>query len=176
MNDLLLDLLPPGKPANSSNAFLGRVMKDRLYIPETDSPGAIKRALNDNGWVDCDVIAAGDIRQGKEPSVASMLTGFAVVELLRSRRLKALPRHFVLAVTRDSVVAFNTLSTGDEDDLYELWVRSEQVGSWPRESVRLSPLSKPTAATIEIAGASAPVYRAGNDPSTEELFALLAGS
>jgi hypothetical protein len=176
MTDLFLDLLPPGQPANSSHAFLGRVMKDRLYIPETDSPGAIKRALNDNAWVDGDVIAAGDVRQGKEPSVVSMLTGFAAVEALRSRRLKALPRHFVLAVTREHVVAFNTLSTGDEDDLYELWVRPAQVGSWPRESVRVTPLAKPTAATLEIAGACAPVHRASDDPSTEELFALLAGS
>ncbi len=175
MTDLFLDLLPPGQPANS-NAFLGRVMKDRLYIPETDSPGAIKRALNDNGWVDGDVIAAGDVVQGKEPSVASLLTGFAAVEALRSRRLKALPRHFVMAVTRDRVVAFNTLSTGDEDSVYELWVRPGEVGSWPRESVRLTPMSKVTAATLEVAGACAPVHRASNDPSTEELFALLAGS
>jgi hypothetical protein len=175
MTDLFLDLLPPSQPANS-NAFLGRVMKDRLYIPETDSPGAIKHALNDNGWVDGEVIAAGDVTQGKEPSVASMLTGFAAIELLRSRRLKALPRHFVLAVTRDRVVALKTLSTGDEDSVYELWVRPGEAGSWPRESVRLTPLAKPTAGTLEIAGASAPVHRASNDPSTEELFALLAGS
>jgi hypothetical protein len=176
MTDLFLDLLPPRQPTNSGNAFLGRIMKDRLYIPETDSPGAIKRALNDNGWVDGEVIAAGDVWQGKEPTVMSMLTGFAAVEALRSRRLKQLPRHFVLAVTRDRVVAFNTLSTGDEDDLYELWVRPGEAGSWSRESVRITPLAKATAATLELAGASAPVYRASHDPSTEELFTLLAGS
>ena len=176
MTDLFLDLLPPGQPANRSNAFLGRVMKDRLYIPETDSPGAIKHALNDNAWVDGEVIAAGDVRQGKEPTVASMLTGLAAIEALRPRRFKALPRHFVLAVTRDRVVAFTTLSTGDEGDLYELWVRPGEACAWARDSVRLTDMAKDTAGTLELAGERAPVYRASNDPSTEELFALLAGS
>jgi hypothetical protein len=76
MADLFLDLLPgASQSAERGTAVLGKVMPDRLYIPETDSPGAIKRALTDSGWVDGDVIAAGDLRQGKEPTVVSMLTG-----------------------------------------------------------------------------------------------------
>jgi hypothetical protein len=179
MADLFLDLLPgASQSAERGTAVLGKVMPDRLYIPETDSPGAIKRALTDSGWVDGDVIAAGDLRQGKEPTVVSMLTGRAVIEALRPRRVKALPRHFVLAMTRDRVVAFNTLSTGDDDGLYELWVRPGEVASWSRESVRLTDLAKgaaSTAGTLELAGVErAPVYRPSNDPSSEELFGLLA--
>jgi hypothetical protein len=85
-------------------------------------------------------------------------------------------RHFVLAVTHDRVIAFTTLSSGDDNDLYELWVRPDEAGSWPRESVRLTDLAKATAGTLELAGERAPVYRPSNDPSTEELFKLLAGS
>jgi len=42
--------------------------------------------------------------------------------------------------------------------------------------VRLTDLAKATAGTLELAGERAPVYRPSNDPSTEELFKLLAGS
>ena len=179
MADLFLDLLPePSQSADRGTALLGRVMSDRLHVPETDSPGAIKRALNCSGWVDSEVIAAGDLRQGKEPTVTSMLTGLAVIEMLRPRRSKALPSHFVLAVTRDRVAAFNTLSTGDDDGLYELWIRPGEVGAWPREAVRLTDLAKgarPTARLLELGGERAPVYRPGNDPSSDELFGLLAG-
>ena len=105
-----------------------------------------------------------------------MLTGLAAVEALAAAPLKALPRRFVLAVTHDRVIAFTTLSSGDDDDLYELWARPDEAGSWPRESVRLIDLAKATAGTLELAGERAPVYRPSNDPSTEELFKLLAGS
>jgi len=183
--ELILDFLPwPGRCGDRShdrgNELLGKFMSDRLYVPETDSPGAIKRALNESGWVDGEVVAAGDVRQGKEPSVIAMLTGAALIEVLRRRRSKSLPRHFVLAVTRDRVVAFKTLSSGDDgsDPTYELWIRPEEAGSWPREAVRLVDLARgadSTAATVELDGIErVPVY-GSNDPSTGELFQLFAG-
>jgi hypothetical protein len=180
LGQLIVDLLP--WPTGSSDRdrgteLLKKVMSDRLYVPETDTPGAIKRALNDSGWLEQEVIAAGEVRQGKEPTVMGMLTGAALVEALRPRRSKAIPKHFVLAVTRDRVVAFGVTSTGDDfGDVYELWVRPEVAGSWPRSSVRLLDVAA-TAGTLELDGSERlPVYRGDRDPSTEELFALLGSS
>ena len=156
-------------------------MSERLHVPETDSPGAIKRALNESGRVDGEVLAAGDLRQGKEPSIVSMATGSALIEVLRPRRSKSLPRHFVLAVTRDRVVAFKTLSSGDDgvDPVYELWIRPDEFGTWPRQAVRFTKPAQgndSTAGTLELDGLErVPAYAAGNDPSTRELLQLLAG-
>ena len=47
-------------------------------------PGALKQALNQSGWVDGEVIAAGQLRQGKAPSIAGLITGTAVIELARA--------------------------------------------------------------------------------------------
>jgi hypothetical protein len=170
LTQLIIDLLPfPGGNRDHGTDVLQKVMSKRLHVPETDSPGAIKRALNESGWIDGKVLAAGDVRQGKEPSVVSMLTGSAVIEVMR-RRLKALPRHFVMAVTDERVVAYKVISSGDEfGDVYELWIRHEEIGSWPRSSVRMDD------GLLEVDGKRAPVFRADKDPSTEELFAVLAG-
>jgi hypothetical protein len=187
MVELILDFLPwPGRRSDGPDRgteLLGKMMSDRLHIPETDSPSAIKRALNERSWVDGEVIAAGDVRQGKEPSLVSMLTGTALIEVLRPRRSKSLPRHFVLAVTRDRVVAFKTLSSGDDsaNPVYELWIRPDAFRSLPRELVRLVDLTpakgiKSMAATLELDGLEkVDVFAMGNDPSTRELFELLTG-
>ena len=180
--DLVVDLLPWGGSGDPDRGtkVMRRFMPDRLYIPQTDSPGAIKRVLNESGWVDGEVVAAGDLRQGKEPTVASMLLGTALIEALRPQRAKTLPSHFVLAATADRAVAFSVISTGSDEvgGTYELWLRPEEAGSWPRGSVRLVDLRKgaaSTAGTLEIDGvASAPVYRPSHDPSSQELFTLLA--
>jgi hypothetical protein len=187
--DLIIEFLPwPGVRSNADAherglKTLGKVMSDRLFIPETDSPGAIKRALNENGWVDGEVLAAGDLLQGKSASLVWMLPVVGEIAALRSRmaKSKSLPRQFVLAVTGDRVLAFKTLSSGDDLDssLYELWVRREEFGSWPREAVRLVPDTKstePTTGTLELDGIEqVPVYWSSNDPSTRELIELLAG-
>jgi hypothetical protein len=185
----IIDFLP--LPGGRSNAeaharglkTLGKVMSDRLFIPETDSPGAIRRALNENGWVDGEVLAAGDLFQGTQASFLWMLPVVGEIAALRSHlsKSKSLLRHFVLAVTRDRVVAFGTISSGDDLDssLYELWVRPEEFGSWPREAVRLLlPVdsTEPTAGTLELDGLERlPVHWSSNDPSTRELVELLAG-
>lgn len=186
--ELIVDFLPwPGGRSNTDAhdrglKTLGKVMSDRLFIPETDSPGAIKRALNQSGWVDAEVLAAGDLLQGQKASFVWFVPVVGEVAALRSRmaKSKSLPGHFVLAVTRDRVVAFKTLSSGDDLDssLYELWVRPEEFGSWPREAVRLVPApgTEPTAGTLELDGLErVPVHWSSNDPSTLELVELLAG-
>jgi hypothetical protein len=181
--ELILDFVPaPWRSSeNRGSELLGKVMSDRLHVPETDSPGAIKQALNGSGWFDGEVLAAGELRQGKEPSVLSMVTGTALIEVLRPRRSKSLPRHFVFTVTRDRIAAFKVLSTGDDgvDPVYELWIRSEEAGSWPRESVRIADVRHghmSTAATLELDGLErVPVLAPSNDPSTAELLELLGG-
>jgi hypothetical protein len=185
---LILEFLPWAGGRSNTEAhhrgtkLLGKVMSDRLFIPETDSPGAIKRALNESGWIDGEVLAAGDLLQGKKASLVWMLPVVGELAALRSHmaKSKSLPRQFVLAVTRDRVVAFETLASSDDLDssLYGLWVRSEEFGSWPREAVRLVPTlgTEPTAGTLELDGLErAPVQWSSNDPSTRELVELLAG-
>src|SRR5687767_7178394 len=102
--------------------------------------GAIKQALNESGWLDGEVVAAGDLRQGKPLTITSMITGTALIELARPRRSKSLPRHFVLAATADRVVAFKALgyTVGEDSDAtYMLKIKPGECGSWPRASVRM---------------------------------------
>ena len=144
-------------------------------------PGAIKQALNQSGWLDEEVIAAGQLRQGKAPSMVGMLTGTALVELGRPRQSKSLPRHFVLAATADRVVAFKATSLvmGEDDEL--LRIKPDKCGSWPRASVRMidlpdGALSK--GGTLELEGRERlPVSRPNldGDPNTDELLELLGG-
>ena len=81
----------------------------------TGAPGPLKHALNRSGWLDDEVVAAGQLRQVRAPSMASMITGTALIELARPRRSKALPRHFVLAVTTERVVAFKALAGASDE-------------------------------------------------------------
>ena len=146
-------------------------------------PGAIKQALNASDWLDEEVIAAGQLRQGNAPSIAAMVTGTVLIELLRPRRSKSLPRHFVLAATADRVVAFKASGGGDSDTggPYMVRIRPGECGSWPRASVRLIDLpdgAQSDGATLELAGTERlPVSRPNltGDPSTDELIHLLSG-
>jgi hypothetical protein len=146
----------------------------------TGAPGALKHALNRSGWLDDEVVAAGQLRQGKAPTMAGMVTGTALVELARPRRSKALPRHFVLAVTADRVVAFKALAgAADETGPYVVRIHRGEQGSWPRGTVRLVDLpegAQSKGATLQIAGADGvPVSRPNldGDPDTDELLELL---
>jgi len=146
-------------------------------------PGAIKQALNQSGWIDAEVIAAGQLRQGKAPSIAGMITGTALVELARPRRSKSLPRHFVLAATAERVIAFKATSLvmGEETGPELVRIKPGECGSWPRASVQLidlpdGALSK--GGTLELEGAERlPVSRPNldGDPNTDELLELLGG-
>jgi hypothetical protein len=53
---------------------------------ETETAGALKEALGEAGWLDDDVLAAGQLRQGNPPSTLGMITGAALVGVLRPRR------------------------------------------------------------------------------------------
>ena len=146
------------------------------------SLGAIKQAINASGWLDDEVIAAGELRQGKPTTLAGVVTGAAIVELLRPRRSRSLPGHFVLAATADRIVAFKASGAGGGDDVpYEIRITPGERGSWPRGSVRMVGLpdgGRSKGGTLELAGTERlPFARAGvdRDPDTDELIDLLAG-
>ena len=148
------------------------------------SLGAIKQALNASGWLDEEVIAAGELRQGTPLTMLGMVTGAAAVQLLRPRRSKSLPRHFVLAATADRIVAFKASGGGGDSDgggPYFVKISPGERGSWPRASVRMVDLpdgGRSKGGTLELAGTERlPVARSGfdRDPDTDELIDLLGG-
>jgi hypothetical protein len=147
---------------------------------ETANAGAVKEAIQEAGWLDGEpVIAAGQLRQGKAPSMLAMLTGSAVVEVVRPRRSKALPRHFVLAVTDERVVAFRASGGKSDNGPYVLRIREGIEGSWERAGVKLTQLEegeKSRGGVLLIGGESIPVARPNltGEPNTDELLATLA--
>jgi hypothetical protein len=148
-------------------------------ITATARPASIGGYINAMGWLDEPVIAAGQLRQGKAPSIVGMLTGVALIEILRPRRSKLLPRHFVLAVTATRVVAFKAWGGGDDDE-YSIGIRPGVRASFARDEVQLTDLadgSNSKGATICIRGERFPVSRPNlnGDCDTDELIALLGG-
>jgi hypothetical protein len=144
--------------------------------------GAIKRALNGSGWFEHEIIAAGELRQGKSPTMLGMVTGKAVVDLLR-RHTKSLPRHFVLAVLPDRIAVLKVTSaaSGSEYGPYTMKIKAGECASLARGAVRLLDLSdgpRSTDATLELDGTERiPVTRfnPNGDPDTDELICLLSG-
>jgi hypothetical protein len=176
--ELIFDFLPwPTRSGGLSDRIAER-LDSGSFRPEV--PGSIKRALNESGCLDEEVIAAGELMQGVEPSLVSMVTGLALIELARPRRSKSLPRNFVLAVTADRVVAFKASggADGETGGPYLLSIRPEEHHSWPRESVRLVDLSRgaaSTGGTLVLEGIErVPVWRTNSpQPDTDELLELL---
>jgi hypothetical protein len=104
-----------------------------------------------------------------------MITGTAVIELLRPRQTKTLPKSFVLAVTPARVVAFAGHDVGEayEDTVV---VRGEEVGSWPRNEVSIEPAPDGRSSLLTLAGERITVFRQNLNDGTEtdELLGLLA--
>ena len=148
-----------------------------------DVEGSITKALDEGAWIDGEIVAAGQLRQGKAPTLVAMLVGWALWEVLRPRRSKKLPRHFVLAVTRDGrVVAFKAVGGRGDDagSVYTLRIRPGEQATYRLEDVAMDDLpegaqSKGGYLTIE--GERFPVARPNlnGDPNTDALIALLAG-
>jgi hypothetical protein len=103
----------------------------------THAAGALPAAFNHSGRLAEPVLAAGQLRQGRTPSMLAMATGWALVGLVRGRTSKALPRHFVLAVTATEVVAYKATGGGSEGEPYAVSVREAVAGRWPREQVAM---------------------------------------
>jgi hypothetical protein len=138
MWDLVIDVLWPNREVRSVERIVEKSDSDTVRV-EFRVPGAFERGLNESGWLADEVIAAGVLRQGKAPSLAALVTGAAVVEVLRPRPSKSLPREFALAVTADRVVAFamSPWKEGDGTTDRVVKIKRGERGSWPRESVRL---------------------------------------
>lgn len=142
---------------------------------KTGVPGTFKGAINDARWLEDHVIAAGHLRQGR----AGFFGGF---QWLLPTRSKKLPRHFVLALTANEVVAFRATEVGGEGNsaYNKLKIREGVRFRYPRESVSLTDLPEGAASaggTITIDGESFAVMRPNQygDPNTDELIAVLAG-
>ena len=146
----------------------------------TEADDAIRKAIDETGWVDEPVIAAGQLRQGKAPSMLQMITGAAVVEVLRPRRSKLLPRHFIMAATESKVVAFKaTGGKGETASVYTVSVDEDIAATFPRGAVRITDLPegpKSKGGIMEVNGERFPVARPNlnGEPSTDALLALLS--
>jgi hypothetical protein len=146
---------------------------------EVSVPGAFRDALNESGELADEVVAAGVVRQGRPYSLLQLVTAYPVlIDLVRRRRYKALPREFVLAVTADRVVAFALSPWSEGDGTADLIVRIKrgERGSWRRRSVRLLESQagfQSAGGTLTLADEEQFPVAWEDDPSTMELVALL---
>jgi hypothetical protein len=62
--DLVIDLFWPSREIKSLERLDQRLTAGTLPV-EWQRPGAFKRALNESGWLDHEVVAAGMVAQGK---------------------------------------------------------------------------------------------------------------
>jgi hypothetical protein len=176
--DLVIDLFWPGKENNSLERLNDHLTAGTLPV-EWQRPGAFKRALNESGWLDDEVVAVGMVTQGKTQSLFRMITGLALLEVVRSRRSKTLPREFVLAVTADRVVALalSPWKEGVGDTVDVVKIKNEQRGSWRRGHVRvIDPTTGrvQNGGTLDLAGDERFPFTWGGDDSTTELVELLS--
>ena len=126
-----------------------------------------------------EVLAVGELRQGKPPSMTSMLTGTALIGLFKPRGSKTLPKHFLLAVTGDHVIALHGRGVSDEDGADLGAVVRGEAASWPRDQVTVGELreeSHSVSGTLEIPGERIPVFDPGMGAARESaLLAMLQG-
>jgi hypothetical protein len=176
--DLVIDVLWPSRGA----ACIERTVESSdpgTVAVEFRVPGEFKRRLNESGWLAEEVIAAGELRQGKPHSPLALITGLALIEVLRPRRSKRLPRTFALAVTTDRVVAFAMSAWSEGDGVTDrvVLIKGGDHGCWPRESARLIDLPngrESKGGTLELAGVGRIPVTWDGDPSTDEVIDLLA--
>jgi hypothetical protein len=146
-----------------------------LYL-NFSAPGEFVRRLNQSGWLEDEVLAAGALRQGRPPSMLRAATGLVFVEMAR-RRCKFLPREFVLAATADRVVAFDMSAEGVDVGAPVIKIKRGELGSWPRAAVGVDGLTDDRLAgggTLRLAGERFP-FSWDYDDCSNELVALLRG-
>lgn len=121
-----------------------------------------------------EVVAVSALSQGTPPSALSMVTGGALIKLFSPRASKSLPKRFILAVTPDRVVALKGTPISDEDgNDTGAHIRSV-IASWDRSEVTATRASEGDGGTLQIPGASIPVFdRSLGDPRERELFMAL---
>ena len=148
-----------------------------VLTEELAKAGLPRTMISDiEGKIGEEVMAAAEFHQGKPPSMAAMLTGLALIDLIRPRRSKALPKRFLLAVTADRVIAFRGLGISDEDGNDQgAYIRSE-FASWPRDQVSVAAVpgeDESKAFVLEVAGERVPVFSPSlGDPAVAEAARL----
>jgi hypothetical protein len=181
MWDLVLDALWPSGGKGTVERTVDRMLENSdsgTIQVEAQAPGAFKRALNESGLLAEEVLAAGELRQDRAPSLLGLVTGLALIDLLRARRSKSLPRQFALAVTAERAVAFamSPWAEGDGQTDHVVKIKRGELASWPRERVRLIDLRTrgvTNEGTLELEGLQRIPVTWDGDPSTDELIALL---
>jgi hypothetical protein len=178
MWELVIDLFWPSREIKSLERLDKHLTAGTLPV-EWQRPGAFKRALNQSGWLDDEVVAAGMVTQGKTQSLFRMITGLALLEVMRPRRSKALPKEFVLAVTADRVIALalSPWKEGVGNSVDVVKIKNEQRGSWSRGPVRVIDASTgrvQNGGTLDLAGEEQFPFTWGGDESTNELVELLS--
>jgi hypothetical protein len=181
VGELTVDLLLPS-PGPDLDRLFDKKGPNVLRVPLAE-PGAFKRRVNQSGWFDEEVIAGGLLTQGKPQSLLSMITGWALVEMVRGRRSKSLPREFCVVVTASRVVvlAMSPWSEGSGADVATdvvVKVRREEVSSWSRGSVRIdldhrNLKSRVKGGTLDLAGVEQFPVNWGSGSDTEEVVALV---
>jgi hypothetical protein len=138
VGELAVDLLMPTGPGPDLDRVFDKKSPDRLRVRLAEKD-AFKNRLNASGWFDEEIVAAGMLTQGKAQSLLSMMTGWALVEVVRGRRCKRLSRDFCLAVTAERVVALAIGAAAEGGDGQDVVVKVKrgEVGSWARGSVRI---------------------------------------
>jgi len=149
-----------------------------------NSDGVFKLWLNSEGPLEEEVSAAGHLRQGKAQPLIALILGYGLWEILRPKRSKLLPRHFVLALTESELVAFKATAGGggaEGSGPYEVRMGDDAAARYPRESVSLSQLDpekqeRSQGFLLTIGGETFPVCRPNmdGDPNTDEFIAILA--
>ncbi len=179
--EVAVDLLWPSREPKRLERAIDIRSGDALRV-QVAYAGAFRRSLDESGWLADEVVAAGMLRQGSPPSLAALLTGAALFQVLR-RPAKSLPREFALAVTADRVIAFamSPWKEGDAvtDSVAVVKVKPGELASWPRESVCLTGLHKrvgTTGVTLHAPGVDPFPVMCEGDPSTDELIELLSRS
>ncbi|HEX5911008.1 MAG TPA: hypothetical protein VFY44_10965 [Thermoleophilaceae bacterium] len=140
------------------------------------SPEALTSALQAEDPA-AGIVAAGDLRQGKRPSMVALMLGYGLIVLMLPRKSKQLSRRFVLIATENEVIARRAWSGGGEHE-YLIKV-GDRLGSWPRDQVWMDGFgadgTQAASATLHLAGQTLPVSRPNlsGDPNTDELFLTL---
>ena len=152
--DLVIDLFWPSREIKSLERLDKHLTAGTLPV-EWRRPGAFKRALNQSGWLDRRGGRGRHGHAGEDQSLFRMITGLALLEVLRPRRSKTLPKEFVLAATADRVVALalSPWKEGIGDIVDVVKIKNEQRGSWRRGHVRVI---DPTVGRVQNGGDARP--------------------
>jgi hypothetical protein len=175
-------LLPDASP--DLDGLFDKKNPDQLRVPVAE-PESFKTRLNLSGWFDEEIVAGGLVTQGKAQSLKSMLTGWALVELVKARRYDALPREFCLAVTDKRVIALGLSAwsegTGETASIdVVVKVNRGEIASWSRGEIRIEPDGRrprtgDRGGTLHLGGDRVDVNWDADSNQVGELVALLAG-